>query len=122
MTTIPITEEEFFSIWQSQVTASPVEPEYRLYYDDEGFPLFYSMEPLPGNYIVVDRDTYHNGPKHIRVVNGKIVVYKTVFAKKLVPSVKGVACAVNDVCIVVDVDQPHVAWCLKKQELENETN
>ena len=120
--TTPLTEEEFFSIWQSQVSAPTVEPEYRLYYDDEGFPLFYSMEPLPGNYIVVDRDTYYNGPKHIRVIGEKIVVYKTVFAKKLVPSTTGTRCAVNDVCIVVAEDQPHVAWCLKKQELENETN
>jgi hypothetical protein len=56
------------------------------------------------------------------VVNGKIVVYKTVFTKKLVPSTEGVACAVNDVCVVVDVDQPHVKWHLKKQELEDETN
>jgi len=117
-----MTEEEFFSIWQNQTSASPVEPEYRLYYDDEGFPLFFSMEPVPGNYIVVDRDTYNNGPKHIRVVDGKIVVYKTVFSKKLTPSAAGVACAVSDVCIVVSADQPHTAWCLKKQELEHETD
>ena len=120
--TTPLTEEEFFSIWQSQTSAAPAEPEYRLYYDDEGFPLFFSMESIPGNYIVVDRDTYHNGPKHIRVVNGKIVVYQITFAKKLVPSATGVACAVNDVCVVVAQDQPHQAWCLKRQELENETN
>jgi hypothetical protein len=120
--TTPLTEKEFFSIWQSQVSAPTADPEYRLYHDENGFPLFFSMEQVPGNYIVVDQETYHNGPKHIRVVNGKIVVYKTIFAKKLVPSTEGVACAVEDVCIVVDVDQPHVTWCLKKQELENETN
>jgi hypothetical protein len=44
------------------------------------------MEALPGNYIVVDQETYYHGPKHIRVVNGKLVVYKTNFAKKIVPS------------------------------------
>ena len=117
-----MTEEEFFSIWQNQVSAVHGDPEYRLYYDDNGFPLFYSMEQLPGNYIVVDQDTYLSGAKHIRVINGKIVVYQTTFAKKLVPSTNGVACAVNDVCVVVAKDQPHVAWCLKKQELEDETN
>jgi hypothetical protein len=120
--TTPLSEEEFFSIWQSQVSAAHFEPEYRLYHNNEGFPLFYSMEPLPGNYIVVDQETYHNGPKHIRVVNGKIVVYKTVFAKKIVPGSTGVSCAVDNVCIVVDEDQPHIKWHLKKQELENETN
>lgn len=117
-----MTEEEFFTIWQNQKSATPTEPEYRLYHDDEGFPLFFSMESVPGNYIIVDRDTYHNSPKHIRVIDGKIVVYKTVFSKKLVPATTGVACAVNDVCVVVDSNQPHVAWCLKQQELQDETN
>jgi len=120
--TTPLTEEEFFSIWQSQVSAPSVELEYRLYHDENGFPLFFSMEQLPGNYIVVDQATYLTSPKHIRVVNGKIVVYQTTFAKKLVPGSTGVACAVEDVCIIVDTDQPHIKWHLKKQELENETN
>jgi hypothetical protein len=117
-----MTPEEFWGILQNQQPAIHGSPEYRLYYNDEGFPLFYSTEALPGNYIVVDQDTYYHGPKHIRIVNGKIVVYRTTFSKKLVPSTEGVVCAVNDVCVVVDVDQPHVAWCLKKQELEDETN
>jgi hypothetical protein len=122
MTTPPLTEEEFWSIWQSQVSAPQVEPEYRLYHDENGFPLFFSMEQLPGNYIVVDQVTYLNSPKHIRVVDGKIVVYQTTFAKKLVPSTEGVACAVEDVCVIVDTNQPHIKWYLKKQELANETN
>jgi len=117
-----MTPEEFWEIVHAQQPAIHGTPEYRLYHDDEGFPLFYSMESLPGNYIVVDQETYLNGPKHIRVVNGKMVVYKTIFAKKIVPGSTGVACAVDDVCIVVDADQPHTKWHLKKQELENETN
>jgi len=120
--TTPLTEEEFFSIWQNQVSAPSVKPEYRLYHDENGFPLFFSMEQLPGNYIVVDQATYLTSPKHIRVVNGKIVVYQTTFAKKLVPGSTGVTCAVEDVCVIVDTDQPHIKWHLKKQELENETN
>ena len=117
-----MTPDEFWGILHAQQPAIHGSPEYRLYYNDEGFPLFYSTEALPGNYIVVDQDTYYHGPKQIRIVNGKIVVYKTTFSKKLVPSTDGVACAVNDVCVVVDVDQPHVKWCLKKQELKDETN
>jgi hypothetical protein len=117
-----LTPEEFWGILQYQIAEVP-NPEFRLYYDDEGFPLFYSMEALPGNYIVVDQDTYHNGPKHIRVIDGKIIVYKTIFSKKLVPSISnGVTCAVDNVCVIVGVDQPHIKWHLKKQELEDETN
>jgi len=86
--TIPMTEEEFFSIWQNQASAVHGDPEYRLYYDENGFPLFFSMESLPGNYIVVDQETYLNSPKHIRVFDGKLVVYQTNFAKKIKPFLK----------------------------------
>ena len=69
-----MTLEEFLGIVESQQSAVHSPPEYRLYYDDEGFPLFYSVEQLPGNYIVVDQATYLSGPKHIKVVDGKLVV------------------------------------------------
>jgi hypothetical protein len=118
--TTPMTEEEFFSIWQSQVSAVHGDPEYRLYYDENGFPLFYSMELLPGNYIVVDQETYLNSPKHIRVLNEKLVVYQTNFAKKIVPVGYGQACDPRNVCVVVDVDQPHTKWSLKHQDPPND--
>jgi hypothetical protein len=110
-----MTPEEFWGILQAQV-AEVSKPEFRLYYDDEGFPLFYSMEQMPGNYIVVDSDTYLNGPKHIRVIDGKIVIYKTVFAKKIAPSTQGQPCDTRDVCVIVDENQTHTKWQLKKME------
>jgi len=114
--TTPMTEEEFFSIWQSQVSAVHGVPEYRLYYDENGFPLFFSMESLTGNYIVIDQETYLNSPKHIRVLNGKLVVYQTNFAKKIVPAGCGQACDPRNVCVVVDIDKPHTKWSLKHQD------
>jgi hypothetical protein len=118
--TAPMTEEEFFNIWQNQASAVHGEPEYRLYYDENGFPLFYSTELLSGNYIVVDQETYLNGPKHIRVLNGKLVVYQTNFAKKIVPVGYGQACDPRNVCVVVDIDQPHTKWSLKHQDPPND--
>lgn len=118
-----MTPEEFWGILQAQQPVIHSLPEYRLYYNEGGFPLFYSMEALPGNYIVVDQETYLNGPAHIRVVNGKIVVYKTIFAKKIVPSLQGVTCDARDVCVVVNNNQPHIKWHLKKQDLSyDQTN
>jgi hypothetical protein len=114
-----MTPEEFWGILQTQQSATPV-LEYRLYYDEDGFPLFYSMEQPPGNYIVVDQETYLNGPKHIRVLDGKLVVYKTNFAKKLVISNQGQACDPRDICVVIDIDQPHTKWNLKHLEPEND--
>ena len=117
-----MTPEEFWGILQAQQPVIYSSPEYRLYYDDKGFPLFYSMEAVPGNYIVIDQETYFNSPTHIRVVDGKIVVYNTIFTKKIVPSLQGVACDARDVCVIVELDQTHTKWDLKKQELEDETN
>ena len=118
--TTAMTEEEFFSIWQSQISAPPTEPEYRLYHDENGFPLFFSMEQLPGNYIVVDQETYINSPRHIRVFDGKLVVYQTNFAKKIVPVGYGQACDPRNVCVVVDIEQAHTKWSLKHQDPPND--
>jgi hypothetical protein len=115
-----MTPEEFWGILEAQKPAVHAPLEYRLYYDEDGFPLFYSVEDLPGNYIVVDQDTYLHSPTHIKVVDGKMVVYKISFAKKLVPSKYGQPCDPRDVCVVVGEDQEHIKWNLKHQEQKDE--
>ena len=66
-------EQEFWAILTASPT--PAEPIYRLYYDDLGNPLFFSMEDLPGNYIDIDRDTFHKSPPNIQVKDGKLIDY-----------------------------------------------
>jgi len=112
-----MTEQEFWSIWQSSAPAEPPKIEYRLYHDEDGYPMFYSMEDVPGMYLVVDQETFLNGPKHIRVVDGKIVEKQICWTKKLAPAQQGVSCDPRDVCVIVDPDQPHVNWRLKHEEL-----
>jgi hypothetical protein len=116
-----MTEEEFWAIWQAGEQQTLPELEYRLYYDENGFPLFYSTENLPGIYILVDQETYLNGPKHIRVIDGKIVEAKIAWTKKIIPSAQGISCHPLDVCIVVDPEQPHVKWKLKHEEPKYDT-
>jgi hypothetical protein len=111
-----MTPEEFWAIWENSAPAPSPEIEYRLYYDDNGFPLFYSMEDSPGMYIRVDKDTFFNGPKHIRVIDGKIVETQICWTKKLIPAPLGVSCHPQDVCIIVDPEQPHTNWRLKHEE------
>jgi len=67
-----MTPEEFWAAL-APTTSLPV-PIYRLYYDDQGLPLFYSMQEDPGNYIEIDHETYANPPTHVRVVDGKLKV------------------------------------------------
>ncbi len=103
------------AIWQDQHSA-PTELEYRLYYDDQGFPLFYSTEKISGNYLVIDQQTYVDGAKHIRVINGQIKIVKTVYGKKLVPAQQGQTCHVTNVAMIVGADQPHQCWAIKHEE------
>jgi hypothetical protein len=111
-----MTEEEFWSILRAIPDPSPVF--YRLYYNDTGSPIIYSMENLPGNYIEVDQPTYVLAPFNVRVINGKLVYIKPVVTvKKLQPSIDGTACDPQDVCIVVNTDQPHTNWTTVNNEL-----
>jgi hypothetical protein len=109
-------KEEFWSILQA--IPEPKQVFYRLYYDNTGAPIIYSMEDLSGNYIEVDQPTYVLAPFNVKVIDGKLVYIKPVITvKKLQPSIDGTACNPQDVCIVVDTDQPHVKWTTISNEL-----
>jgi hypothetical protein len=105
-----MTEEEFWAALQ------PIEMRatfYRLYHDEQGFPLFFSQEDLPGNYIEVDKETFSNSPNLIRVIDGKLVVMETNYlATKLKPVGYGTCCHPHDVSVVVDEKLPNKKWNL----------
>lgn len=108
-------EEEFWSILHAPVESSPIF--YRLYHNDDGTPICYSMEDLPHNYIELTVEQYRASPPNVRVINGKMVVITpSSYIKKLVPGDTGIACDPNDVCVVVADHQPHIKWNLKNYE------
>jgi hypothetical protein len=113
-----LNEENFLQIWRSAQSNNTGILEYRLYYDNQGFPLFYSTEKKPGNYIVVSKDFYVNPPTHIRVVEEKIRVYEHTTIKKLVPGEYGQCCDPRDVCVIVDQKQHHTKWAFNQSENE----
>lgn len=103
----------------SQVKWSEPQPVcYRLYYDDHGNPVIYSMEDLPGNYIEVDPQTYAIGSFRVRVVDQKLIhVQPKIQVKKLQPNTEtGTPCSAFDVCVVVPEQQPHTKWKLSNNE------
>jgi hypothetical protein len=112
-----MTEKDFWSILQAMPEPKPTF--YRLYYRDDGSPIIYSMEDLPGNYIEVDQSTYVLAPFNVKVVNSKLVYIKTVITvKKLQPNnVDGTACDPRDVCVIVNENQNHVKWNTVNNEL-----
>ena len=103
-------EEEF---WSALEPMKPAPLIYRLYHDDLGFPLFYSMEDLPGNYIDIDHATYSNPPIHARVVDKKLVVLNTAAPTRLRKGSLGTCCHPKDISIVVDQSQPNIKWELQ---------
>ena len=90
---------------------------FRLYYNERGEPVSYSMDDLPGNYIEIDAETYHRSSVNVRVVDGKLVpvVYKRP-TSKLKPGTAGTACSTENVSVVVPESQPHIKWSLKSNE------
>jgi hypothetical protein len=110
-----MTEQEFLEIWLAR--PEPKLVFYRLYYQDNGQPLYYSMEDLPGKYIEIDLDTYQQYRSDVRVVDGKLTVIPTTgIIKKLQPSNRGTPCDPRDVCIVVNDADPCTKWNLKTYE------
>ena len=110
-----MTPEEFWNILHAVPEPAPIF--YRLYYDDQGVPLFYSMEDLPGNYIDIDKETFFQSNSNVRVHNGQLVRISKNTSCKLVPSNVGFACNPNDVAVISDSSSNR--WTVKTYDSEN---
>ena len=109
-----MTPDEFWSI----LHAVPEPPLlfYRLYHDDQGRPLFYSMADEPGTYLKIDQETFARNASNVRVRDGQLVevTWSTTF--KLVPGNCGTPCHPDNVAVVVAEDQPHTRWSKQTYE------
>ena len=97
---------------------TPPQVFWRLYYDHNGLPLFYSQEDIPGNYINITPEQYQRASMQVKVKDGKLIELSIKRTKKLMPSTTGTPCHPQDVSIVVPSEQEHQCWRLKY----NETN
>lgn len=109
-----MTPEELTVLFQQLPDPKPVF--YRLYHDDAGNPLFYSMADTPGTYIEIDCETFVKNSMHVKVVNSKVIEVTWKVTNKVVPSNMGVACDPRDVAIVVNGNTPNQKWNRKTYE------
>ena len=109
-----MTPEQFWSILHNMPEPLPVS--YRLYHDDQGRPLFYSMETVPGTYIEIDQTTFARGASNVRVRDGKLIEITWATTTKLVPGNSGSPCHPDNVAVIVAEDQPHTKWSKKTYE------
>ena len=93
-----MTWQELVAIHAAMPMPKPVF--YRLYHDEQGRPIVYTMEDLPGNYIEIDRDTYVSAPTNVRVVKGGLIYLTLRHSEKLRPSDQGTACHPRDVAVI----------------------
>ena len=107
-----MTPEEFFAALHQIPEPRPLI--YRLYHDQQGMPLFYSMEDLPGNYIDIDQATFNRTAMNVRVKHGKLIELTWQTTQKLNPSTSGTQCHPQDVSVIVASD----GVCWSKQTYE----
>ena len=107
--------EEFWAILHAMPEPQPVS--WRLYYNEAGEPITYTMEDLPGTYSEVDAETYAQTPMNVRVQAGRLIKLKPAVCR-LAPSDSGTPCYPNNVVIVVPDTEPHQRWSMKTHEYD----
>lgn len=87
---------------------------FRLYYNDDGTPKFYSMEELDGNYIEIDQSVFEASRYDIVVINGKIKsLSENVISKyHLVNDISKttVTCDSEDITLLTDSTESYKLW------------
>jgi hypothetical protein len=105
----------FLDFWNNYTWPETKPVFFRLYYDDAGYPICYSMEDLPGCYLEITAEQYAESNHRVRVQNGKIIKQQHATTSKLVPSLIGTACCPEDVTIVTHAEH-NQKWKLKNYD------
>jgi hypothetical protein len=108
-----MTEQEFFNALRAMPLPEPVI--YRLYHDDAGHLLFYSMEDLPGLWVEIDQAFYARSPHRVRVIDGRVHELEWRQSMKIRPGQTGISCHPEDVTIIYD-DPNAQRWAMTAYE------
>lgn len=112
-----MTPEEFWATLHAMPEPRPVF--YRLYYNEDGTPICYTMEDLSGKYIEVDQTTYTLADYSVRVVDEKLIkIIPKRTVQKLSPNTHGTSCDPRDVCVIIGQEHPHIKWSISRHETD----
>ena len=114
MSNQPVTEQEFWAALAAMPDPKPIF--FRLYHDDQGIPLFYSMEDVPGTYIEIDAETFALQATNVRVRDGRLVEVVWMTSEKLQPTETGTPCHPTDITVIVSPNDPHTNWSKQTHE------
>ena len=114
MSNQPVTEQEFWAVLAAMPASQPIF--FRLYHDDQGHVLFYSMEDVPGTYIDIDAETFAMQHTNMRVRDGKLIEIARTTSAKIIPGNTGTPCDPTNVSIVVSEQQPNTKWSKRTYE------
>lgn len=106
-------EKIFLDFWKEFSWPEPYPIFYRLYHDEHGNPIVYTMEDLPGKYVEITQEQYALRDHRVRVIAGEIVSVVSNISSKLVKSRHGTPCHPNNVALTVETTEPHQCWSLK---------
>jgi hypothetical protein len=93
----------FFKAISNMKNTTKVVSKYILYYNKEtGEPLFYSMDLVDGDYIVVDKEVYTQANYNVCVKDGELIkkIYKDI--SKLTHHGNETTCHIDDISVISD--------------------
>jgi hypothetical protein len=113
------TTKNFWEAWNTFEWPESKPVFFRLYYNEDGTPRFYSMEDLPGEYVEVDAEAYAIASFNVRVVEHKLIhIRPRISIQKLQTHLNiGTACDPTDVCVIVSEQDPHIKWSIVHNEI-----
>jgi len=109
--------QTFLNFWETYQWPEQKSISYRLYYNDQGQPVEYSMNELPGKYIELTAEQFAERDHRVEVKNQQLIKkINQLPTRKLIPAEHGVPCHCDNVAIVVDLTHPHKKWKITQHE------
>lgn len=110
------TTKNFWAVWNSFVWPEIRTAEPRLYYSDDGSPINYTMEDLPGQYITITSLEFMARRWDVKVIDGQLHPnIAPIRSDRLVKDpASGTPCHPQDITLIVSDDQFCQRWRLPK--------